>query len=121
MDSGDSMDGFNTKFIKLVDDIKNGEILTIELDKYIKDNSSKNIFSKALVSLMDNKDEYIKIFSSRYAFDYNIDKKKAYFNSRLILRQSTDVTCRLEAKYIYDRYKRRHLTKITKLIKFRKK
>ena len=115
------MDGFNTKFIKLVEDIKSGEILTKELDKYIMDNSGKNIFSKALINLMDSKDEYVKIFSSRYAYDYNINRKKAYFNARLILRTSNDINCRLEAKYIYDRYRRRHLTKITSLLHLMKK
>jgi len=114
------MDGFNTKFIKIVEDIKNGEVLTTELDKYVKDNSDKNIFSKAIKSLMENKDEYIKILSSRYSYDYNIDKKKSYFNSRLILRTSKDVNCRLEAKYIYDRYRKRHLTKIANIFKLKK-
>lgn len=115
------MDGFKTKFIKLVSDIKDGEGLTTELDKYIKENCKKNIFSKAIVNLMDNKDEYVKIFSSRYAFDYDIDKKKAYFNARLILRTSTDVNCRLEAKYIYDRYKRRYVSKLISILSSKKK
>ena len=109
------MDGFNTKFIKLIEDIKEGNIMISELDKYVSNNCNKGIFSKAIVSLMDNTDDYVKIFSSRYSFDYNIDKKKAYFNARYILRRSNDLNCRLEAKYIYDRYKRRYISSMIRL------
>ena len=114
------MDGFNTKFIKLVNDIKSGEILSNELDKYVKDNSNKNIFKKCILNLLDNKDEYVKAFACKYCFDYDIDKKKAYDISRYILRNSKDKNSKIEAKYVYDRYKKRYVTKITKLIMNRK-
>lgn len=110
------MDGFNTKFIKIIEDIKKGEILSTELEKYIKEHCDKNIFKKCILSLMDYNDEYVKIYSSRYSFEYDIDKKKAYDNARYILRNSKDNTCRMEAKYIYDRYKRRHISKLIKVL-----
>ena len=114
------MDGFNTKFIKMIEDMKKGELFSNDLDNYIKEHSDKNIFNKCILSLMEHKDEYVKIYSSKYCFEYNINNKKAYDNARYILRNSKDNTCRIEAKYIYDRYKRRHLTKIAKVLMKRK-
>lgn len=114
------MDGFNTKFIQMIEDMKKGDILSNDLEKYIKEHSNKNIFNKCILSLMEHNDEYVKIFSSRYCFEYNIDIKKAYNNARYILRNSKDNTCRMEAKYIYDRYKRRHITKLVKVLMKRK-
>ena len=110
------MDGFNNKFIKIVNDIKDGEVLIKDLDKYFKENNDKNIFKKCIVSLMDNKDEYVKIYAARYSLEYDIDKKASYNCARYILRCSKDNNCRIEAKYIYDRYKKRYISKITKIL-----
>lgn len=110
------MDGFRNKFIKLVNDIKDGNILSTELDNYVKENSTKNIFRGAIKSLMDESLPLVKIYAAKYSFEYNIDKKKSYQISRYILRREKDISCRIEAKYIYDRYNRRFISKITKLL-----
>lgn len=109
------MDGFKNKFIKLVEKIRNGDILTKDLDSYVKDISNKKFFSDAIKDLMDNKDYLVKVLAARYCYDYDIDKSRAYSIARLVLRNDKTVVCRIEAKYIYDDYKRRH---IRKLIRF---
>ena len=78
------MDGFKNKFIKLANDIKEGNILSTELDKYVKDNSNKSMFSSAIKSLMEDSSSHIKIFAAKYSFEYGIDKKRAYYISRYI-------------------------------------
>ena len=114
------MDGFKNKFIKLASKINSGEILTEELDNFVKDNSEKSIFKSAINDLMDSNDYLVKILAARYSYDYNIDKKKAYSISRFILRCDDSVICRIEAKYIYDNHKRRHIRRITKFIRRKK-
>ena len=113
---GDTMDGFKLKFIKLSDKISRGEILTTELDKYVKSNCNKSIFRDAIIDLMDSDDYVVRILAARYSYDYDIDKKKSYSIARLILRREKSLVCRIEAKYIYDNHRRRHIRKITKLI-----
>lgn len=110
------MDGFRNKFIKLVDGIKEGDVLSTELDKYVKENSNKNIFKDAIKSLMDESLPLVKVYAARYSFEYDIDKKRSYYISKYILRREKDISCRIEAKYIYDRYHRRFISKITKLL-----
>lgn len=110
------MDGFRNKFIKLVNGIKDGDVLSTELDNYVKENSTKTIFKDAIKSLMDESLPLVKVYAARYSFEYNIDKKKSYYISRYILRREKDISCRIEAKYIYDRYNRRFISRITKLI-----
>ena len=105
------MDGFRNKFIKLANDIKEGNILSTELDKYVKENSTKSMFKDAIKSLME-----VKIFAAKYSFEYGIDQKRAYYISRYILRKEKDLSCRVEAKYIYDRYHRRYISKITSFL-----
>lgn len=106
------MDGFRNKFIKLANDIKEGNILSTELDKYVKENSTKSMFSSAIKSLMEDSSSYVKIFAAKYSFEYGIDQKRAYYISRYILRKEKDLSCRVEAKYIYDRYHRRYISKL---------
>ena len=114
------MDGFKNKFIKLAIKISSGDILTTELDKYVSSNSNKTIFKDAIKDLMENDDNVVKILASRYSYEYNIDKKKSYRIARLLLRRDKSLVVRIEAKYIYDNYKRRHIKKITKLIRRKK-
>ena len=111
------MDGFIKKFIKLSNSISNGSILTEELDKYVSSNSKKSIFNDAINRLMEYDDNVVKILAARYSYDYNIDKNKSYNIARLILRRDKSLVCRIEAKYIYDNHKRRHIRKITRLIR----
>ena len=115
------MDGFRNKFIKLANDIKEGNILSTELDKYVKENSTKNIFKDAIKSLMEDSSSHVKIFAAKYSFEYGIDQKRAYYISRYILRKEKNLSCRVEAKYIYDRYHRRYISKITSFLLRKKK
>ena len=114
------MNDFKNKFIKLVNKICDGELLSVELDKYIKDNNNKSIFIESIKELMEHDDNAVKIYAAKYSYDYGIDKKKSYSIARLILRREKSLVCRIEAKYIYDNHKRRYIRKITKLIKRKK-
>lgn len=115
------MDGFNNKFIKLVNELNEGNILTEDLDKYVQENSDKNIFSKCILSLMDSNNNLVKIYAAKYSYYYNIDKKKSYFICRYILRREKNLNARIEAKSIYDSYKRRYIRKIIDKISRKKK
>lgn len=114
------MDGFIKKFIKLSNSICNGSILTDELDKYVSSNSDKTMFKDAIKKLMEYDDNVVRIYAARYSYDYNIDKKKAHSIAKEVLRCDKSLMCRMEAKYIYDNYKRRYIRKITSLIRRKK-
>lgn len=110
------MDGFIKKFIKLSNNISDGSILTEELDKYVKSNSDKTRFKDAINRLMEYDDNVVRILASRYSYDYDIDKKKAYSIAKEVLRHDKSLVCRIEAKYIFDNHKRRHVRNLTTLI-----
>ena len=114
------MDGFNNKFIKLVNELNEGNLLTEDLDKYVKENSDKEIFRKCILNLMDNSNNLVKIYAAKYSYEYNIDIKKSYFVCRYILRRDKNLNARIEAKNIYDSYKRRHIKKIIGKIRRKK-
>lgn len=115
------MDGFKNKFIKLANDISEGNILSDELDNYVKENSNKTIFKEAIKSLMENNLSIVKVYAAKYSFEYKIDIKKSYYIARYILRKERDLVCKVEAKSIYDKYRRRHIPKITRIFSIRRR
>lgn len=114
------MEKFLNKFISLVNDYKDGNLLLEQLDKFVKENKDKKYFSDAIKKLMDNEISWVMVLAAKYSLEYKIDIKKSYFVSRYILRREKDINCRLEAKQIYDTYRKRHINKITKIIRRKK-